>query len=489
MNCIYRHGIVLSLVLLSGATSTLKAQDSEPLCRTTQYPHRYRLVDVGTFGGPDSIIPFVQSVLNGRGTVVGISETGLDDPNAPNCASPICKVQRGFEWRDGALRRLPALARLGESAAQSLNDWGVIVGDSGNGITDPRSGLPEIKAAAWIDGRLYDLGTLGGRSSGATAISNGNQITGWSETDPGSLDATETHAFLWEHGSLKDLGTLGGDFSFGQDVNNRGQVIEFSSTNSVDPGTGQPAQHPFFWQNGKMIDLSLGGSAGGSDFLNQRGDAIGDSTLPGDAEDHAFLWSRGKLRDLGTLGGTFSRPTGLTEEGHVSGVASTADDQLLHAVLWRDNHTVDLGTIPGDACSFAWGLNSSDQVVGISLPSCDFSVARAFFWEKGAMLDLNSLVDDNPTGLHLVYAESINDSNEIVGIGVPPGISPADVETLGHAFVLIPNGRQQFIPQSDGTSSVEEAAPIDSARAKQATSEMIQHVRKIQARRYLYSQR
>jgi hypothetical protein len=44
-------------------------------------------------------------------------------------------------------------------------------------MTDPSTGLPEIKAAAWIDGRVFALGTLGGRSSGGIAISNGRKRT------------------------------------------------------------------------------------------------------------------------------------------------------------------------------------------------------------------------------------------------------------------------------------------------------------------------
>src|ERR1700747_3054829 len=76
----------------------------------------------------------------------------------------------------------------------------------------------------------------------------------WAETSIlNSSGVAETHAFLWKDGSLRDLGTLGGPVSFGQDVNDKGQVIGFSF---IDPTT----VHPFFWENGTMIDLTLGGT-------------------------------------------------------------------------------------------------------------------------------------------------------------------------------------------------------------------------------------
>jgi probable HAF family extracellular repeat protein len=82
---------------------------------------------------------------------------------------------------------------------------------------------------------------------------------------------------------------------------------------------------PFFWENCTMTDLSLGGTDGDSWGVNNPDQSIGLSTLPGDIERHAFLWSQGKLHDLGTLGGTRSRPTGLTENGHVSGASLTSN--------------------------------------------------------------------------------------------------------------------------------------------------------------------
>jgi probable HAF family extracellular repeat protein len=359
-----------------------------------------------------------------------------------------------------------------------------VVGDSQNGLVDPVSGLPEINAVRWRNGEIQDLGTLGENSSGAISVNEWGQVTGWSETNTvDSSGETVVRAFLWKNGVMHDLGSLGGPVSFGQDVNEHGQVVGFSFTDST-------TVHPFFWENGHMTDLSLGGTQGGSGLVNSRGQAIGDSTLPGDVEDHAFFWSQGKLYDLGTLGGTRSLPTGLTEEGHVSGMSRTTNNETLHAVLRRNRKINDLGTVPGDACSFAWGLNSRDQVVGISLPDpCDFSVAHAFLWERGSMVDLNTLIPHD-AGLTLVYGEAINDAGEIVGIGVPPGVSPGDVEVLGHAFVLIPqDDTSEFEGENSQTRDQPVANAAAPAHAEEFLDRMIRRMRNQQLRKYRLSKR
>jgi len=47
---------------------------------------------------------------------------------------------------------------------------------------------------------------------------------------------------------------------------------------------------PFLWTNGKMIDLgTLGGTCGVVDALNDRGEVVGFSDLSGDEVLHPFL--------------------------------------------------------------------------------------------------------------------------------------------------------------------------------------------------------
>ena len=60
-------------------------------------------------------------------------------------------------------------------------------------------------AFLWQDGRILDLGTLGGRRSVPVAMNERGQVVGWANTKTGDY-----HAFLWESGKMRDLGTLGG---------------------------------------------------------------------------------------------------------------------------------------------------------------------------------------------------------------------------------------------------------------------------------------
>src|SRR5215471_5333245 len=316
------HAILLSVIAgtLSFPLITHAGQQKEH--------RRYRLVDLGTFGGPSSTSEDQAQIVNNRGTVVGGADTAIPDPFAPDCASPSCFVQHAFQWQGGVLTDLGTLPGGSSSWAESLNENGQIVGRSQNGLIDPLTGLPQWIAVLWQHGEIISLGTLGGNQSAAFTINNRGQATGIAANatpDPFSLAGfgTQTRAYLWELGVMADLGTLGGPDSFGQYVNERGQVAGFSYTDSTPTDTtGIPTVHPFLWENGRMLDLgSFGGTYGAVNDLNNHGDVVGIMTLPGDEFQHPFLWSRGTLTDLGTFGGSNGDANSVNNSGVAVGVA------------------------------------------------------------------------------------------------------------------------------------------------------------------------
>jgi probable HAF family extracellular repeat protein len=247
-----------------------------------------------------------------------------------------------------------------------------------------------------------------------------------------------THPFIWKHGEMIDLGTLGGPDAFvASGCVNQSLAVGSSLTSATpEPDTGFPPLHPFVFERGKMIDLgSLGGTIGSAQCGNNRGQVIGQSFLAGNLTVHPFLWERGILKDLGTLGGDNGIPIWINDAGEVVGEADVAGSQTSHAFLWRRGVMTDLGTL-GDN-SHATAINSKGQVVGAFYISgrTEPPLRHAFLWEKGGpMVDLNTLIPAN-SGLELVTAENINERGEIVGVGVPARCFP---DYCGHLFLLIP---------------------------------------------------
>ena len=372
-------------------------------------------------------------------------------------------VTHAFRWEDGKITDLGALpGDTNCSTPMAINAGGEIVGISENGQVDSLTGVNETRAVVWKNGEIEDLGSLGGNQNGALRLNNKGQIVGWSlntVADPfspidavlGSSNGTQTRAVLWQHGQMQDLGTLGtGNDAIAGLINERGQIAGISSTTATaNPATGIPTTDPFFWENGTMVDLgSLGGAIGFTTAMNNRGQVIGVSSVAanpgaclfngeGDPDCHPFLWDRGKLIDLNTstVGGNPLIAYGINDAGEVVGIGAFPNAPS-DAYLWREGVATDLGHL-SDCGSFANAINSHGQVVGGTFSCQTSNHARAFLWEEGSMIDLNSVIPAN-SSLELVIAFGINDRGEIAGEGVPPGVPAANYSSQGHAFVLIP---------------------------------------------------
>jgi probable HAF family extracellular repeat protein len=390
-------------------------------------------------------------IINGNGAVVGGAETTVPLPSYSNgfsCFGP--NVGHALRWQDGQSTDLGALSPSDNncSNAQAINDSGDIAGTSENGVIDPLVGLIEMRAVLWMNGKIIDLGTFGGNQSGAFSINNKREIAGFALNtvpDPfslfdlgifGSSNGTQTRAFVRRNGKMKDLGTLGGPDAFANNVNERGQVAGQSYTNSTpNPTTGIPTVDPFLWENGRMIDLgSLGGTLGGTSAINSRGQVVGSSNLPGDNFAHGFLWDGSVLKDLGTFGGDTSEADSLNDAGEVVGSADFPGDQLHDGFLWRKGVMIDLGNL--GMTSRAYSINSKSQVVGNSRLSDGITI-HSFLWERGEMVDLNNPVSPK-SDVVLLDVNSIADSGEILVNGLPSGCG--DEGACGHAYVMIPDG-------------------------------------------------
>ena len=438
------------------------AAAQQPASETSSPHHRYRFVDLGTFGGPDSYVNAAFALgsthqISERRVVVGAAATSTPaPPNTAICGGPdglVPNIFHAFEWRDGETIDLGALPGIECSEATAINKKGEIVGRSGNGVMDPLAGVEELRAVVWEDGKITELGTLGGNHSIADDINDHGQIVGSTVNaipDPFSLlyalagftNGTQTRAFLWEKGQMHDLGTLGGPDAEGFNINRRGQIFGISYTNSTpDPVTGLPPLHPFVWtKETGMRDLgSLGGALGFVNCecggFNNQGQAVGMSNLAGDTVADPFFWDGENLIDLFTtsVGGKPLSPNALNDAGEIAG-GGVFPNRPFDAFLWKNGVAADLGTVDGDGCSWARAMNNRGQVVGQSFV-CDGSVVHSFLWEDGSIVDLNALIPIS-ANMQLIDPVSINDRGEIAGLAVPPGCT--DDTACGHAFVLIP---------------------------------------------------
>jgi probable HAF family extracellular repeat protein len=187
------------------------------------------------------------------------------------------------------------------------------------------------------------------------------------------------------------------------------------------------AQHTHY----TVIDLGTPGTFSWAVLLNNRGQASGFSTFPGDGNHHAVLWQGGVMIDLGTLGGPNSTAFGISARGEIAGFAETSTpDPLAEDFFGSGNHLISLPfvwqngmmtTLPtlGGNNGAGIGINNQGQVVGEAEnatpdPTCvgppQVLEVKPVIWTKGKVQELPTFPGD-PKGLAL----NINGRGQAVG--------------------------------------------------------------------------
>jgi probable HAF family extracellular repeat protein len=167
-------------------------------------------------------------------------------------------------------------------------------------------------------------------------------------------------------------------------------------------------------------------------FLNERSQMVGFSTLPGDFVAHAYVWAPGKgMKDLGTLGGTFSGSNWINNKDVIVGGSTTLNDEAFIATRWRNGAIEKLSTAGGNTCSNAFQISERGEVAGQSFNCDNTGVAHATLWEPtGPAIDLNLFLAPD-SNLQLAETHFVNDRGELVVVGILPDGNP-------HIVVMIP---------------------------------------------------
>jgi probable HAF family extracellular repeat protein len=326
-----------------------------------------------------------------------------------------------------------------ESVPAAINGQGLVAGTSSANT----SGEAAFRYNPNKPAPMEDIGqSIRGAVSRGFGINNVGTVVGDSAVAASTVNPSIRHAVIFSNGPAIDLGTLKKQtFSRANSINGFNQVVGFSG-----PALDTPKSRAFFWTKPTgMIDLgTLGGAYAQAFAINDSGFITGNSQVRSGANDteavHAFLSpspvGAGALgmRDLGTLGGTFSYGMAINSKNHVIGYSTiNKTDSRVHAFWFDGAGMKDLGTLapnssnPLEDQSVALGVNNSDRVVGYSyLPAMGANIDPAvqpgispvrqvaFVWYQGKMTDLNKLIGAAGETYHLNSAVAINDNGQIV---------------------------------------------------------------------------
>ena len=359
---------------------------------------RYTIRDLGVVGtNPNQ--PGQPFVISNSGWVSGGAGVGA--------------AEHAVLWRGGEMIDIGNPGLGGNSIAFGVNEWGLAVGEA------------ESPSA--------DLST--------TEDFCGFQAMGY------SFSPTPCVPFIWKQGKMVPLKTLGGVNGVANQINSWGTIAGYAENTTKDPGCASPQIYQFkpaVWFGNWIQPLPTGSDAEGVAFsINDLGQVVGTSGSCGPFNPiwlfnlspvHALLWQNAAVAiDLGSLGGmTNNMAHDINNLGQVVGGSDLPGDETTHAFLWtrQTRKMKDLGVVDDDFWSFALGINDEGQIVGASA-NADFSVLRAFVRQNGALVDLNSLVAGT-TALFLETACSINSRGEIIGLAFDPNTGYI------HAYLAIP---------------------------------------------------
>jgi probable HAF family extracellular repeat protein len=284
-----------------------------------------------------------------------------------------------------ALTEIPSIVAAGGSmSASAINDRDEVVGNATQPGGAPFFGTGPAFFYQHSTGAVNQLTFGSEQNSFAFGINDGGIIAGYAETpDP-------PQAVLWSRiGGAEGLGPL----TIAMAVSNRGTVVGSSGSFVF------PSPFAVVWNGPNHVlaplpllplppppPFCLGHPASNAVAINNKGHIVGWVEDAGDCVGGAVEWQDGRITLLAPNVTTFNVANGLNDIDDVVGVSGD------HAFLYHRGILADLGMLPGDASSSANAINNKGEIVGVSV-AADGVTSRAFIYLNGQMYDLNTLLD------------------------------------------------------------------------------------------------
>ncbi|HRE03448.1 MAG TPA: Ig-like domain-containing protein, partial [Ilumatobacteraceae bacterium] len=303
----------------------------------------------------------------------------------------------------------PPAGAVRHTSATAINTRGTVVGLTGSGQSDP--------ATRWDRGQatLMQL-PEGATSSLVSDVNDAGVAVGavW-------FDNVSRAASWAADGSVTMLPSL---------ANAPHQSASVSSINNSGVMVGTSGDRPVRWDEGVVTALAnpTPNAYGVATAIADSGMIVGESAT---ANGHrAVIWRNDQPTVLGTLGGAWSRATGVNERGQVIGVSR--DRSGRESAFVYDGETMTaISDGLGAETAEPHAINEAGTVVG------EFTRAsgstHAFIWSPGTTArDLGTMAGRD-SGWELVRARDVNDYGQIVGFGELNGVGRAFLLSSVHA--------------------------------------------------------
>jgi len=264
------------------------------------------------------------------------------------------------------------------------------------------------------------------------------------------------------HYNVHDLGTLGGTFSWAYDINNKGSVTGFAYL------PGDTAFHAFLWRRGVMTDLGTLGGPDSADlfYLNERDDVVGaseTSTPDPFGEDFCqwgtyltcvpFLWRNGVMTQLPTLGGNNGQATTINNRGQVVGAVENSTPDNCELTKFQRKPVIwergKIEELPTLSGDTLGAANAINEHGQAVGRSQSCTVWHAVLWENGTVKDLGNL------GGTISQANGINNQGQVFGYSQLSG------DLTGHAFLWQKHKGMRDLGALPGDLGYSEAWGID----------------------------